>query len=495
MKKFYKKPVFIIGVVIIVIIITGYFYFSKSKAPAYNLIVAQKGTVIQEVSVTGKVKPAENVDLAFEKTGKVGWVNAKVGDKVRAGNVLVTLVNDDLSAQLDQAKAPVKEQKAKLDEVKKGTRFEEIQVQQVKVDNARADLVDKIQDAYTKSDDAVRNKVDQIFSNPITADPQINYYLNTESSLKTDIEWKRFLIENMLNSWKLSTDINVATAKTNLDEIKLFLDKTALAVNNAGASANLSQTVLDGWKSDISTARTNINTAITNLSASDSTLAVEENQLTLKKAGNTPEQITNQEAKVEQAEANVKNIEAQLAKTVLWTPINGVVTKQDAKKGEIVAADSPVVSIISEGQFEIEANVPEADVAKVKVGDSAKVTLDAYGSNTFFDVNVVKIDPGETMIEGVATYKTTFQFLAKDERIKSGMTANIDILTDKRENVISVPQRAVTSRDSEKTVQILDGQNAKEVNVKVGLRGSDGNIEIIEGLKEGDKVIVLTKEQ
>ncbi|MCX6731615.1 MAG: efflux RND transporter periplasmic adaptor subunit [Candidatus Parcubacteria bacterium] len=489
MKKIYKKPVFIIAAVII-LIIAGYFYFSRAKKSNYETFVAKRGTVIQEVSVTGKVKSAENVDLAFEKTGKVAWVNVKVGDKVRRGETLVTLVNGDISAQLDQAKASVSEQQAKLDELKKGTRPEEIQAQQAKVDNARTDLIDKIQDAYTKSDDAVRNKVDQIFSNPRTYSPQFNYYLNTESVLKTDVEWRRVLVENILSSWKSSGDISAAAAKTNLGEIKLFLDKAALAINNASASSNLSQTTLDAWRADISTARTNINTAIVNLSSSESTLIVEENQLTLERAGNTPEQIANQEAKLEQAQANVKNFQAQLEKTILWAPINGVVTKQDAKNGEIVAANSVIVSIISESQFEIEANVPEADIAKVKVGDSARVTLDAYGSDTFFDANVVKIDPGETMIEGVATYKTTFQFTKEDQRIKSGMTANIDILTDKRENMINIPQRAVVSRDGEKTVQILDGQKAKEVNVKTGLRGSDGNIEILEGVKEGDKVIL-----
>ena len=491
MQKIYKKPIFIFGLVVVVVIIAGYFYFFKAKKPNYEIVVAKKGTVIQEVSVTGKVKPAENVDLAFEKTGKVAWVNAKVGDKVFIGQTLITLVNGDIAAQLDQAKASVAEQKAKLDELKIGTRPEEIQIQQVKVDNARNDLIDKIQEAYTQSDDAIRNKVDQVFSNPRTVNPQLNYYLNTESVLKTDIEWRRFLVENILNSWKSSLDINVTAVKTNLDEIKLFLDKMALAVNNAGANSSLSQTTLDTWKSNISTARTNVNTAIENLSSSESTLAVEENQLSLEKAGNTPEQIANQEAKLEQAEANVKNFQAQLAKTVLWAPINGIVTKQDAKNGEIVAADSPVVSIISESQFEIEANVPEADIAKVKVGDSAKITLDAYGGDTFFDVNVAKIDPGETIIEGVATYKTTFQFTKEDHRIKSGMTANIDILTDKRENVINIPQRAVVSQNKDKIVKILDENgNSKEVKVKVGLRGSDGNIEILEGVGEGDKIVL-----
>jgi len=499
MQKFYKKPIFIIGIVVLIIVI--YFLFGRSKKTTYETVVVQKGTVIQEVSVTGKVKPAENVDLAFEKSGKVAWVNVQVGDRVRPGNVLVTLANGDLAAQLDQAKASLEEQKAKLDELKKGTRPEEIQIQETKVENAKKDLIDKIQDAYTKSDDAIKNKIDQFFTNPKTNNPKINFAIN-DSQLKNELESLRTAIESVLTTWQLSlsfltpaSDFNsyAKTAEQNLSQVKNLADKMADAINSLFATSNLSQATLDTWKSDISTARTNINTAIINLSASESTLLNEENQLALDKAGNTPEQIANQEAKVEQAQANVKNYEAQLAKTILYSPISGIITKQDAKQGEIAAANTPIVSIISESQFQIETNVPEADIAKIKVGNSAKVTLDAYGNDVIFEARVVKIDPAETMIEGVATYKTTLQFTKEDERVKSGMTANIDILTDKRDNVLVIPQRAVTSRDGEKIVKILENGKPKEVNVKVGLRGSDGNIEILEGLNEGDKVITSVK--
>ncbi len=491
--QFIKRP-WVITLLVLILGTGGYFVFIKKPATPPETITAERGMIVQEVSVTGTVKPSQSVDLAFEKTGKVARVNAEVGDKVFAGQVLVTLVNGDIAAQLDQAKAAVAEQQAKLNELKIGTRPEEINIQQVKVNNARADLADKIEDAYTKSDDAVRNKADQVFSNPKTANPQLNNYLGTESSLKMDIEWRRVLIESLLNSWKSSGSVDAATAKKNLNEVKAFLDKVALAVNNTTANSNLSQTTLDTWKADISTGRTNVNTAIVNLASAESTLADEENELVLDKAGNTPEQIANQEAKVEQARANVKNYEAQLAKTIIWSPINGVVTKQDAKLGEIVGANVVLISVISQNQYQIETNVPEADVAKVKVGDSAEITLDAYGSDTFFKTKVVKIDPGETMVEGVATYKTTLQFLKEDERVKSGMTANINILTSQKENVIVVPQRAVITKNGEKFLNVLGDDGATgEVLVETGLRGSDGNIEIISGINEGDKIITSAK--
>jgi HlyD family secretion protein len=110
-----------------------------------------------------------------------------------------------------------------------------------------------------------------------------------------------------------------------------------------------------------------------------------------------------------------------------------------------------------------------------------------------FEVKVVKIDPAETVIEGVSTYKTTFIFTKDDERVKSGMTANIDILTAKKENVIFVPTRAVSSKNNEKFVQILTAEGPKDVLVTAGLRGFDGNIEIISGVSEGDKIVTGIK--
>jgi HlyD family secretion protein len=513
-----KKTIIIAAIIIAALAVGAYFIFGRKSVPAYEFFVAQKGGVTQEVSVTGRVKPAQNVNLAFEKSGKVFSVKTDVGDNVSAGQILVTLYNLDIVAQLEQARAGLKDQEAKLEELKKGTRPEEINVYQTKVDNAKTALeeekksaVNDIQDAYTKSEDAVRNKTDLFFSNPRSSNPQL-IFAGINGQLETDIEWGRFLAEGTLDSWDMSLNNLTASSdlrayinegRKNLDQIKNFLDNMALAINSLTPSSSLTQTTIDGYKSNVSTARTNVNTAITNLTSaqegltsSESALSLTERDLTLKKAGPTVEQVASQEAQVDGVRASVRNYEAQVAKTILRAPINGIITKQDAKVGEIISANGIIVSLISESHFEIEANVPEADIAKVKTENGAKITLDAYGNDSVFEAKVTKIDPAETIIEGVATYKITLQFLKKDERLKSGMTANIDILTDKRENVVSIPQRAVISKNGDKVARILlDEKNGviSEVKIKTGLRGSDGGVEILEGIKEGDKVITFEK--
>jgi HlyD family secretion protein len=295
-------------------------------------------------------------------------------------------------------------------------------------------------------------------------------------------------------------DLYITEAKNNLNQIFELLNNLALAVNTTQPNG-ISQATLDNYKTYVSTARTNLNTAITalttaeeKLKTSQSALALAENELALKKAGAVPEQIAAQEARVKAGWANVQNYQTQIAKTILRSPIKGVVTRQDAKVGQIAAAQTIIASIISAAEFQVETNIPEADIAKIKIGDKAEITLDAYGDDVIFQAEVVAIDPAGKIIEGVAAYKVTLQFLTEDSRLKPEMTANIDILTARLENVIAVPRRAVITENGQKFIEIVTEKgDIKKVEVKTGIIGSDGNIEIKNGLKEGDKVIIFRK--
>lgn len=498
-----------LGVFLIIVLMGGAAaaHYLQPKPPVYKFEKVERRDIKQEVSVTGRVKPAQDVDLAFEKGGRVAHVYARVGDKVRAGALLAGLENNDVFAKIDEAKARLSAEEAKLRQLKQGTRSEEIDVQKTKVANAKIafdnsvkTLLVAMDDAYTKADDAVRNKTDKFFTNPRTANPQITFFLN-DSGLQTTLETSRSDIEKMFvvwNSEKSSSDTRSSGAtKTRLVQIKTFLDKSALALSTTLPSGSLTQSVLDGYKTDVSTARANINIAISALDAAEqayrvteSGVALEESNLAFKEAPTETNTISAQEAVVAQAQASVRSFEAEVEKTLLRTPIAGTVTKQDVKLGEIVSPNVPLVSIISKSKLEIEAFIPEADIAKIHIGDHASTTLDAYGDTVIFPAVVVSVDPAETLIEGVATYKTTFRFNEDDARVKSGMTANIDILTEEKVGVLSLPQRVLIRKENEVFAKVLENGIEKEIPVKTGLRGSDGYAEILSGLTEGQQVIV-----
>lgn len=511
-KHFTLKQIIVISIILIGSIAIMYI-FTKKDEPTFSFIITERGNIIQEVAVTGRVKPTKSVELAFEKTGRIGWINVKVGKRVFAGYTLLGLSNDGVASQYEQAEAGLTIQKANLAELLRGSRIEEIEIQKIKVRNAEIsledaenNLINNIIDALTKSDDAIRNSVDQFFINPRSSNPQIDL-LVINQQLETDIEAVRLLIEPMLLSWQSdisslsrASDLNESTlsAKENINQTKRFLDDVSFAVNAASANSNVTQTQLDGYRSDISSARININTGISNLSTSErkvkeaqATLALGKQELILLEAGASIEELSAQRARVREAQANVLNKKAELAKTTIHAPFNGIITKQDVRVGEIVIANTIVVSLISDTEFEIEAHIPEADIAKVEIGNIARVTLDAYGDEVFFDARIVSIDPAETIIDGVATYKTTLQFIERDDRIRSGMTANVDIKSGERTSVITVPSRAVIVKDGRKFVRISTPEGIEERTIITGLRSSFGDIEIVVGVEEGEKVITL----
>ena len=479
MTKFLKKPIVIISLVILAGgIIGGYTYFGGDNAPAYDSVIAEKRDLIQEVSVTGRVKPAKSVNLAFEKSGRVVSVFANVGNYVSAGDVLVKQNNSELSAQLEKAEADLETQKANL---KKS---------EIVLNNYYLAIPDILNDAYIKAGDAVRKQAGSMFTDAESYTPKVNFS-STDSQAVTDSQNGRLASRAELSAWREElAEFNSASSNENLfatltkskarlSTISLFLTSLSDALEKA---TGLSQSTLDSYKASITTGRTNVNTVATNIS--DQKQDIDSQKAT----------IASEEAAVKSYRAGVSNIESQISKTILYSPINGIITKQDAKVGEIVSANTSIVSLISASQFEIEANMPEADIAKVSVGNTSLVTLDAYGRDVVFEAKVVAVDPAETIVDGVATYKVTFQFVKNDERVKSGMTANIDIKSASRENVIAVPQRAIIRKNGDQFVRVADGEGFREVKVETGLRGSDGNIEIISGVSEGDKVITFSEE-
>lgn len=494
-RHFLKNPWVITGLAV-ALIVAGVVIGGREEKSLRTAVV-ERGAVIKSVSVNGLTRPFGTADLAFEKTGRVFSVNYSSGASVPAYAVLATLVNDDLWADLQKARAALRSAESTLDQMYAGASAEEIAVYEVKVKNARQNMLDKLREAYTKSDDAVRNQVDQFISNPSTS-PQLIFSVTTQ--LKTAIESTRKNLTLVLDDWRVKnlslgteSDLTaaVADARNRLEIIRKFLDDVALAVNDLTAASNLSATTIETYKSSVLTARTNVATVAANISIAESTLTVAERELALTLAGSTPEEISVQVAKVAEATANMKSAEAQYEKTILRAPFSGTVGRMDARVGEIVSAGTVIASIVNQTGYEIETFVPEADIAEVKIGDKAEVRFDAFSESEVFSAAISRIDQSATVIEGVSTYKVILALENPDPRIRAGLTAELEIMTARRDDVIMVATRALRTDNGETYVRLLRSDGTEERrSVVAGLRGSLGSTEIISGLSVGDTVIL-----
>ncbi|HMB17390.1 MAG TPA: efflux RND transporter periplasmic adaptor subunit [Candidatus Paceibacterota bacterium] len=492
------------------------FIFSGSKGSGkYDYTKAKKGDIRQEVSVTGDVRPIEGVDLAFEKSGRVSRVNVKAGDEVYRGQPLVSLGSNDLYAQLEEAKASLKAEEAKLRELKRGPTSYEVDVKESEIKEAEQDLVNKyadvvtyIEDAYAQADDAVRAKTTELFQK--SSGSYVLDYDACDSGEENQANFVRNNMEDLLMEWreeiKSFDDISNVKLLDALDEAQENLSLVTNFLNEVNdtlvVDCELSDSDVSSYRTKVSTARDNVNSILSSLNSLEQSIALKTATLSRKQselnqllAGATEEKVSVQEATVDKMTANVGNIRAQIEKGILRAPFSGVITKVDAEIGEIVDAYKEVVSVVSDSGFKIEVNIPEVDVSKVEVGDKAEVTLDAYGEDETFEAELISVDSSETEIEGVSTYGATLEFVESDKRIKSGMTANVDIITGVREDVVYVPQRAVINEESKDYVRILD-QNDEVVKkeVEIGLKGSLGNVEIKKGVSVGDRVIVFIEE-
>lgn len=508
MKKFTsllknKKISISVGAVILILSIWG--IVSLTSKPNYKTAQVTRLDFSQEVSVTGNVTAANDVNLSFQTGGNVVRIPVSVGDKVTKGTTLAYVDSGDLYATLLNRQAQLAAEQARLTALEKGARPEELAIAQTTFDQSEDSLQAAISDAYVKSDTAVRSSADVLFTNPTSVNPQIMYFNNDNLPYNFDktiddervkigetlTSWNAFIKNNQSNASSTNLDTLISNTKTNLNTLGNFFNDLTLVVNALQVSdSNLPQATIDAYKANIAAARSNISVALGSINSAELAYRSAKDQLTLKKAGATAEDLAAEQASVQSAEANVLLAQAQLDNTLIVAPFDGIVTKTDLKVGQLVSPNTPVISMISNANFQIESYISEADIAKVKIGDVGTTTLDAYGDSVTFPVVVTAIDLSNTQVDGVATYKTTLQFVSSDDRIRSGMTANIDIVSGIRKGVLAIPQIAVVSKTGVKTVLVLDTKGKTTTKtVTTGAIDANGNIEILSGVNEGDTIV------
>jgi RND family efflux transporter MFP subunit len=281
----------------------------------------------------------------------------------------------------------------------------------------------------------------------------------------------------------LNYDTYVSSAEDDLDRAQTAYDNAVISARNALATAKL-------------TARQKITAAESKVDTTLEAWQVAQAQLNKIVAPPNKYDIALSRAKIRQAQATLDAVNKQIDNSLIVAPINGTITKIEYEIGEQVTASIPVISMLGENHFEIDVDISEADIAKVEKDNTVEITLDAFGDDIKFQGQVYFIEPAETVIQDVIYYKVNISFDPKKETVKSGMTANVIITTAEKDNVLIIPSRAVVERNGgEKYARVLADNQVEEKPIEVGLRGDEGMIEIISGIKEGEEVVTFIKEK
>ncbi|MCF7820569.1 MAG: efflux RND transporter periplasmic adaptor subunit [Candidatus Pacebacteria bacterium] len=290
-----------------------------------------------------------------------------------------------------------------------------------------------------------------------------------------------------LNSAYLSYQTNVSSAENSLNQAKINLSE---AKTNAQNTLNL--VTLNSEKTEAS--------AIAQVEANKEAWQVAKSELEKLKSPARSEDIELARAQLSQAQSALDLVNKQIEDNIIKAPISGQVAKIDYEVGEQISLSKPIFSLLTANDFEIEVDISEADINKVRVGNEVEITFDAFSQEEKFSAVIAFINPAETIIQEVIYYQVKIQLLDSNspyfKNIKPGMTANADIITAKLKDVIAIPARAVIDKNGEgKFVRIMENGEIKEVKVETGLRGDDGLIEIKSGLEPGLEVVTYIDSQ
>jgi len=197
------------------------------------------------------------------------------------------------------------------------------------------------------------------------------------------------------------------------------------------------------------------------------------------------------ELQVDIARANLDAAKLNLERAVIVAPFDGVVADITITEGKDVSTATfatPAISLIDTSEIEMSGFIDELDIAMVELDQEANILLDAL-----FDKEVkgrvTFISPVGTARAGVVFYDTTITLEGPVEEIRDGMTATAEVIIERRDDVLSIPNRAIRGTWEDPTVVVFVDEQVEEREITLGL--TDGiNTEVLSGLEEGEKVVL-----
>lgn len=441
-----KKNRIIIGVIIIVILLAlaAFWYYQQTIASSAASVrvqtaTVQRGSLVATVSAAGNILTPEEALTGFLSSGRVAKVHVQVGSSVKKGQPLMELDTTDLEFALKTAKTNLASAQASLEQTKANLQFA--------LRNAQSSLA-----SSTAALEAAKNK-------------------NAQSSNQ------------------------IIVAKAQLDKATIALEQAQGAYNRIAWRGDVGLTTqaaeLRNATIEYQSALANYNMTLATINDSalkSAQAAFDKDQVALEQAQkNMDTQLRTAQANVDKDQVALEQAQRNVDRARLLAPFDGVVSVVNFSVGDSSGTGTAVI-VVDLTTLQVRVNIAEVDIAKVKLGQSAQITLDALPGKTY-NAKITAIGPVATITQGVVNYPVTAVVSNNDNAIKPGMTANLAITVEQRDNVLLIPARAIRTQGNQKTVTVLHKGLSITVPVTVGLT-NDQSAEITGGLIEGDQVII-----
>jgi HlyD family secretion protein len=510
-----KRSTYIwIGSILVVLIVIGVIVHAKKSKPK-NTVAYTVATqdVKQTVIATGTVTSQSNLNLGFKGTGTISQVNVAVGDKVHQGQVLMELDESSASTAIQQAKAGVVSAQANYDKVVNGSSADQIAVQQAAVAAAQV-AVQNAQTAYTNTvsqqQTAVQNAQTAEYNAGLTATPSASNSSTaslTVNGTYTGTQQGAYNVSIVAtgsgNTYSYNgLESGSGTVQTGiplpLGKLGLFLtfsstgivhsgDMWTIQVPNTQSPSYL--TASNNYQAALQTQQQQVTNAQNQINSAQAALQQAQAQLTLNKSAALPADVEAAEGQLQTAQAGLAAAQNQYNNNIITAPIDGTISQVNGTIGAAPGLD-PIV-LIDANSLHVESEISESSIALVQPGQTIDMTFDAFGPDQHFTGTVLSIDPASTVISGVTDFRVVSSLpTPANPDIKTGLSVNLSILTNEKQDVLAVPNRLLQSDSSGKqfvTVIASDGKSTKSVYITTGLSG-DTYTEVTSGLSGGEQI-------
>ena len=506
------------GVVAILLVASGVVACTTTTAPPRpNTAPVQRTSITSGVSATGSLTSITEQNIGFVTGGQLTAVNVKVGDRVTAGQVLATI--DPFAAQqsLDEARGQLRTQQATLEKLNNSP-----------VVGGSQDTLDQAQTILAKTKaqaDAQNDAAETAVDNARRALSQAKKQLDKAEDAKKAACASSPAVAMLASSGSSTTTSNTPSVPT-------------MSTSGASSAACTSaQSAVTSAKSGVVTAQNNLDAAKQQQDVTEASgrLAVANAQQAVVSAQNAldsaasdrPSNISAQAGQVTAAQAAVDQAQRALDDTTLRAPVDATVSAVNGTVGEFVAPSSgtsalapgtdatlPGTNGAASGaaaaqavaspnrpggtqfmvldnidEFQVVMAYTETDASSIAPGQKVRLTFDAV-PDLELTGSVLSVSPTATAIAGVISYYVTVVLPTGDPRLKSGMTAQAEVLTKEIPGVLAVPSAAVRTQNGTSVVTVLDSDGTQRtVTVQTGATG-DGKTQILSGVTEGQQVVL-----
>jgi RND family efflux transporter MFP subunit len=486
----------VLGVVATIIIIAVYFALNSSTADAPAETKKLPEVTVQSVkeleetgtfSVVGTVRAVSEAKLQAEAGGRITAVNVKIGDAVIAGTILGSIENNSERAQLLQAEGAYESALASSLQGR------------VSLDEAKVGVRNTYRDTYSTIDAIIRNLTDDFFQNPsssmrgfrLTGTGKTEAFNEARGDIEVILTT---LAQHIANNHAGKTEQDMLTEiEDSVNTVNNFTSGLALIISEYDANTSFTESDLATYKTRLAGARASLDGALATISRTRQTYE----QAVLSGSTETSSQSS---AGLKIALGALRSAQVNYEKTLIRTPISGVVNTLNLTTGEFISQGQPAAIVANNGSLEVSTALSEKDLFRIHIGDTVMVNTTVAGT-------ISQIAPAIDPVTGKGEVKIS---IANGSALKNGSTVSV-AFTHKNDSTtassdIIVPLKSLKMLASGSVAFGVDENNTlKSLPVVLGAIQGD-SVEITEGLtleteivtdarglKEGDEVIVIRK--